>query len=579
MALVAIDFGTSGTTYAYAFFDSKEDIILGKWNIPEIKNSTEIILSKNNYEIKKFGNECKKFFLDQSSLKEEFYHFKDIKMKLYENQTEIKATNGKISLKLEFVISKILIYIKEEAIKAIKAVRPLIEEREIEWKVTVPAIWNNKSKEIMLNAAKKANIFTEDNELCFLALEPEAAACDYTNEGTSDRNAIKPGKVYIICDIGGGTIDISTHKRIISNGEMHIEEVYPPSGGNFGSTYINKNFFEKVIKKIFGDIAIKKLEEKINNPKKNEIIYEDYIELLNDIEEFKKDISVNVENDAKRINCSLFEELIDNNISNLIENYNDNCPLGWEIRKYNGFRIHFPYQIMIDITKEILVNNVVRHLHKIMKDVSNVESIIYAGSVSSNDYILLMIKNALPDNIMHYRSAYPSTAVVKGAVIFGFNPFSIKTRISKYTIGISVREKWNNLIHGFRKDLKFFDEKDKCYYCGKIFSPIILQNQKTKVDESLKKSYELMGPKSEVIFYKTNFNKVTFVDEKYRDSNNNKKRKCIQLCKTFFNVGDLYDEDEKEVIVELILGGTFVYGKVIYKNYELPVQFDFSREE
>ena len=579
MALVAIDFGTSGTTYAFALLDSKEDIILGKWNIPEIKNSTEIILSKNNYEIKKYGNDCKKFFLEQSSLNEEYYHFKDIKMKLYENQTEISPSNGKISLKLDLVISKILIYIKNEAIKAIKAIRPSIKESEIEWKVTVPAIWKDKSKEIMLNASKMADIFKEGNELCFLALEPEAAACDYSNEKTSDINAIKPGKIYIICDIGGGTIDISTHKRFKNNDQIYIEEVYPPIGGNFGSTYINQNFMEKVIEKIFGTDVINKLEEKINNPKKNEIIYEDYIEFLNDIEEFKKDISINVENDAKRINCSLFEEFIFDDISNLIEKYNDSCPLGWEIKKYNNFRIHFPYQIMIDLTKDIIVNNVVNLLLKIIKDIPNVESIIYAGSVSSNDYILSMIKEALPGTLNHYRSAYASTAVVKGAVIFGFNPFNIKYRISKYTIGISIREKWNNSRHGARKDLKIFDKKDKCYYCINCFSPIIFQNQKIEIEESLSHYYELMDKSSEVTFYKTNCDKVKFVDEKYLDSNSNEQRKCIELCKTYLDIGVHYDSNERQILVELKLGGTYVYGKLIYKKYEFPVHFDFSKEE
>ena len=582
MALVAIDFGTSGTTYAFALFDSKEDIIVGKWNIPENKNTTEIILSKDNYEIKKFGNECKKYILEQSSLNENFYHFKDIKMKLYDNQTEIKPTNGKISVKLELVISKILIYIKKEAIKAINGVRPSIKESEIEWKVTVPAIWKDKSKEIMLNAAKKAGIFNEGNELCFLALEPEAAACDYLNERTSDKNAIKTGNIYIVCDIGGGTIDISTHKRLINKDgtdKIYIEEVYPPSGGNFGSTFINKNFMEKVIKKIFGISAVKKLEEKINNQKKNEIIYEDYLEFLNDIEEFKKDISSSVENDAKRINCSLFEELVDNDISNLIDNYNKNCPSGWEIRKNNNYRIHFPYQIMIDLTKEIIVNNVVEHLMNIIKNVSKVDSIIYAGSVSSNDYILSMIKKELPDNINHYRSAYPSTAVVKGAVIFGFNPFNIKTRISKYTIGLAVREEWDNLMHGSRKDLKQYDEIDKCYYCTQIFSPIIFQNQKINVEKSVRKFYELRGDKSVVKFYKTNFDNVQFVDEIYLDDNYCEKKKCIELCKVYFDVGNYYDKDHREVVVELKLGGTFVYGKIIYKKYEFPVQFDFSIEK
>ena len=88
-----------------------------------------------------------------------------------------------------------------------------------------------------------------------------------------------------------------------------------------------------------------------------------------------------------------------------------------------------------------------------------------------------------------------------------------------------------------------------------------------------------MGKSSIVKFYKTNHGDVKFVDEKYFDCNFNKKRKWIKLCKTNFDVGKLYDYNERDVVVELKLGGTFVYGKLIYKNYELPVQFDFSKEE
>ena len=54
--IVAIDFGTSGSTFAYAFIDSKDDIIHAKWpDSPDLKNSTEIILNEK-METLKFGN-------------------------------------------------------------------------------------------------------------------------------------------------------------------------------------------------------------------------------------------------------------------------------------------------------------------------------------------------------------------------------------------------------------------------------------------------------------------------------------------------------------------------------------------
>ena len=38
--VVAIDFGTCGTTFAYAFNDAKDTIIYADWNLPKSKNST-----------------------------------------------------------------------------------------------------------------------------------------------------------------------------------------------------------------------------------------------------------------------------------------------------------------------------------------------------------------------------------------------------------------------------------------------------------------------------------------------------------------------------------------------------------
>ena len=572
--IVAIDFGTSGTTYAFAFLDAKENIITAKWKISQTKNTTEIILNKKN-EIKKFGLDCKKYLGEQSSIEEEFYHFTDIKMKLYEDKIQIAASNNNhYVLDLDIVISKILIKVKDEAINAIKAIRPSINECDIYWKVTVPAIWKNKSKEIMKRAAQIAGIFREEDQLNFFALEPEAAACDYVNEKTSDKNPIDQNNKYIVCDIGGGTVDISTHVRVNNNGKLYIKELYPPCGGNHGSTFINKKFMEKVIKKLFGDKAINELIKIINKPSLNEDIYTDYCILLEEIEEFKINIKSEEENEGKRINCSLFKNLIQDDISNAIENYNHSCPIGWDIKKYIGFKIYFPYKIMIDLTKEIIVNKVANHLNKILKKVPDIKSIIYAGSVSQNDYILSMIKKMLPNNLGHYRSGYSSEAVVKGAVIFGFDPLIIKERVSKYTLGIVVSAKWNERMHGKRKDLKYFDKEYNDYYCSNIFSKIIKKNQTIGVTDTIKQYYHIKSPKSKIIFYKSLYDYVYFIDEECHF-----KRKCIQFGKTDFNVGEYFDKNDRRIVIELKLGGTYIDAKIEYKGIVKEAPFTFSNEE
>ena len=572
--VVAIDFGTSGTTYAFAFSDKKENIITAKWNMIYEKNPTEIILD-DLLEIKKFGAECKEYLGDQSSTEETYYYFKDIKMHLYKNEKEISSDNGGSKQPLAFVISKILIKIKEEAIKAIKNRNPSIEENDIDWKVTVPAIWKNESKDIMRKACVFAQIFNDDRQSTFFALEPEAAACDYVmNNPNSD--AIIPGKNYIICDIGGGTVDISTHKRVKENGEIYIEEVYPPIGGNNGSSYINKRFIEEVIEKLFGKATIKKLYEKINDPSEKTEIYSDYCEFLENIEDFKINISEKkmIQKESKRINCTIFKEFIDKkeNIDDLVEKYNQICDNNWKIKTNNGFKIYFPYQIMIDLTKEVIVNPVVDYINKIILDVPQIDSIIYAGTVSSNDFIISMIKEKLNDyGIDHYLSTYPSVAVVKGAVIFGLNPYIIRKRISKYTIGLSCDEDWNEKKHGAHPEKKFFCKEDNKYLCSDIFSPIIKKNDKISVTEIKSKKYLLTSSKAIICFYKTSYSNVKFIDEKYLFS-----QKCKKFGQLIFDVGEKYDKNNRDIIVELELGGTFISATIKYKKEVKKINFDFE---
>ncbi len=575
--VAAIDFGTSGTTYAFSFYDKKENIITGKWNISQEKCPTEIILDESLNTIK-FGNECEKYLSEQSSSESKFYYFKNIKMELYKDETEITADNGGSRQPLAFVISKILIEIKKEAIKAINSRDPEIIESDIEWKVTIPAIWKNKSKDIMRRACQSAGIFNQKEQSTFFALEPEAAACDYV-KNNGNENAIKPEHIYIICDIGGGTVDISTHKRFIENGEIYIEEVYPPVGGNNGSTYINKKFIDEVIIKLFGSTSLNKLLEKVKDPSSNQDIYSDYCEFLKEIEDFKINISEENKNESRRIKCNIFSSFLDKNINidNLIENFNNNCfgkRESWKIKKNTKYKIYFPYQIMIDLTKELIVDKVVNYINDISKYCIIIDSIIYAGSVSSNSFVISMIKKELENkNIIsnHYLTMYPSISVVKGAVIFGLNPYIVKRRISKFTIGVNCDQIWDEKRHKNHPEKKYFDTDDNCYRCKDIFSPIIEKNKKIEVNEINSKHYLLKSSKASIRFYKTLYNNVTFIDEKIIG-----KYKCQIFGGLIFDVGDEYDKDNTNLIIELKLGGTFISAQIKYKKKIQKVDFDFT---
>ena len=76
-----------------------------------------------------------------------------------------------------------------------------------------------------------------------------------------------------------------------------------------------------------------------------------------------------------------------------------------------------------------------------------------------------------------------------------------------------------------------------------------------------------------MVFYKTVFYNVKYIDETY-----NSKRKCIEFGRIPFDVGDSFDPNNKDVVVELQLGGTFIDAKIKYKGIEKSSPFSFDNE-
>ena len=156
--VVGIDFGSSGTGFAYSYFN-KDKIIHGQIYEASIdyKIPTEIILDDNNYVLK-FGSDCIKY-LKEKGLKTGHF-FKGIKMHLYENKSTIIAQNSGKEVPLKLVIQKVLETIKEIAINEISKNRPKLKEEteKIKWVVTVPAIWNEHQKSIMMESCEGAGL-------------------------------------------------------------------------------------------------------------------------------------------------------------------------------------------------------------------------------------------------------------------------------------------------------------------------------------------------------------------------------------------------------------------------------------
>ena len=554
-AQVGIDFGSSGSGYSYSFDNEK---IINHIEIPGAKTNckvpTEIILDDKGKELC-FGEGCSKYLQDNSL--EEGHLFKHIKMNLYKNNLKIKAENTGRSFPIVIVIQKVLESLKKSAIAQIRGSRPEIDESNIKWTVTVPAIWEEKQKNIMLEACKNAGLINEKTDLSvFLTLEPEAASLYCLRKGEIDPNFIKDGDYYIVCDLGGGTGDIVTHR--IGNNKK-VQEVESACGGDYGSNEINKKIFDKIIKKIFGFGDFYSLQKKYEQLQAGEedkkILFHDWNELEKEINQFKEGANTkNYEEGKQNIDLSLFQEFFEEGIdlAKLINKYNEDedTPEGCQLRVIPNKRkwfVDFPYKIIYNYINE-QSQHICEKINKIIDKNENIKTIIFVGGYSLNDILISLIKEQLRQrmNFNFFTPPKPFLAVMEGSVIFGIDPKLIYSRKAKYTIGTDVRVPWDEEIHS-KLGKKQYDESNGKYYCRDCFKKFIEVDQNMELDEEITRNFIMIAPRYlDIGFYASLKPNPTFIFEEGVDK--------IGECK--LDAGQDYPVGEREITITMKYGGT-----------------------
>ncbi|CAF0761148.1 unnamed protein product [Adineta ricciae] len=186
--VVAIDFGTTFSGYAFAFTRDIDSILMMRkvdGNDPGVinqKTPTTILLTPH-LEFHSFGFFARDFFhdLDPDEAKRWLY-FEKFKMHLHytqdlNTQTLIPASNGRKVPALT-IFTYALQYFKEHALRELsdQSGTRFVNE-DVRWVITVPAIWKQSAKQFMREAAYQAGIASREfPEQLLIALEPEAAS-------------------------------------------------------------------------------------------------------------------------------------------------------------------------------------------------------------------------------------------------------------------------------------------------------------------------------------------------------------------------------------------------------------------
>lgn len=109
----------------------------------------------------------------------------------------------------------------------------------------MPALWGDAAKARIRRCAQDANIGGESS--LRIVSEPEAAAMyvlHYLN-----LNIPLIGSTFVICDCGGGTVDLISYTILAQKPVLEVEEAVPGVGALCGSTFLNRNFYWQLHRK------------------------------------------------------------------------------------------------------------------------------------------------------------------------------------------------------------------------------------------------------------------------------------------------------------------------------------------
>lgn len=121
--------------------------------------------------------------------------------------------------------------------------------KQIQWVITVPSIWSEFTKQMLREAAIDSGMPSP-----IIVFEPEAAS-RYIAHTMPVK--LETNDSVIVCDAGGGTVDIAAHSMLEEEGK--VKELIPRTGGPWGSTQVDKAF-HALLQTLFGDTKLEQLQ-------------------------------------------------------------------------------------------------------------------------------------------------------------------------------------------------------------------------------------------------------------------------------------------------------------------------------
>ncbi|KAF5547314.1 heat shock 70 kDa 12B [Fusarium mexicanum] len=306
--------------------------------------------------------------------------------------------------------------------------------------VTLPAIWPYYVRSRMTEALGHAGLLnitkTGHTTLAFIS-EPEAAALTCLKEN-ADRFNVRVGDHFVICDAGGGTVDLITYK-IEKLDPLIVSESVKGDGGLCGAMFLDERFL-KLLKESIPFEAQKSLDKQT----------------------FPRIMESDWESGLKVSFCESSGDLP------LQLSYNS--PVDTDF---------FPSKFSIDVSKirEKVFDPVVEQVTQLVqKQVDAVKHkykkkpkfVILVGGFGRSLYLHQHLQDAVGNrvDVLQQDGEKPWTAVLRGAVLHGLARINHTSSI-KVTVASRVsRHSYGTLVNILPFDAKEHDAKDRVWDDG-----------------------------------------------------------------------------------------------------------------
>ncbi|KXH62515.1 hypothetical protein CNYM01_01726 [Colletotrichum nymphaeae SA-01] len=307
--------------------------------------------------------------------------------------------------------------------------------------ITLPAIWPDYAKARMRRAAEEAGLLESrpagETSLSFIS-EPEAAALA-TMKDLSKMPTAEVGDHIVVCDAGGGTVDLITYE-ILSLDPFIVREAVQGDGDLCGGVFLDEAF-------------VNMLKEKVTPQAWNNIPEEEVRKLLNDE----------------------WEHCIKPSFKNQDDDWQINLPPECRVPGAQRRSMKRKRNLMLDQADllkvfEPVVNQTISLVEKqieavMTKTESKPKQIILVGGFGRCPYLRSRLKEEVGNNIeiLQGHGAKPWTAICRGATIHGLTrrnlapdlAVEIKSRVSRMSYGTCCSMNYDPEEH---------EEKDR-YWC------------------------------------------------------------------------------------------------------------------